>query len=232
MPTNEDDDRLLRRLGALAKDQEREPTAEELAELEGVASLDADAQDRIAANLEKQMGGKGGMVVRPARWRAQVGVLASGLALAAGVALFMSRSGTDAVPLYALDTSGAASVRGPSTPSSGATATTCVLRASSLGSFEVIARPHDPVDGAIGAHAFLLRGGVVESFTTPLEISPQGSVRASGENQRLVGASELRVVVGRPSELGPDDALSKARGTATSGRGWQMLRCTIEAADR
>src|SRR5687768_14792229 len=192
MAMNDGDDKLLRRLGALAKDQDGGLGADELAELEREAASDPnakalleaarplsdDAQDRIAGNLAKQMGGA---VVRPARWRSRAGAIAGALALAAGIAVFVSRSGPDAVPLYALDASGAANVRGPSPAGS-----PCVLRASALGSFEVVARPHDRVDGAIGAHAFLVRtGGAVEPFPTSIETSPQGSVRVFDENRRL-----------------------------------------------
>lgn len=227
-------------------------STEELAELERLADtqpetrellaasrpLDADARGRIANALGDALANRPApststastaprpsSVLRPARWRSRVGLVAGGLALAAGVALFVGRSGEGALPPYFLDSSGIASSRagaGMAPPAS------CVLQAGPRGSFELIARPNDAVTEPIAARAFLVRGNDVAPFPSDLEISPKGSVRLFDESRKLTGATELRVVVGRRGELSPTDALVKARTTSPSGRGWQVLRCAVE----
>jgi len=224
---NDDDDTLLRSLGSVAAEQEH---ASELAELERLAKedpamqelleaarpLDDLAQARIVNELSAH-------VSRPKKAaRSRVAIAAGALALAAGVALFVRGAGGEGMPLYALEASGAASSRAPTAPAS------CALRAGPTGSFEVVARPNDALEGSIGAQAFVVRGGAVEAFTGEVEISAKGSVRITGENRSLSAASELRVVVGRAAQVTPVGALAKARASSSSGRGWQRLRCTIE----
>jgi hypothetical protein len=237
-----DDDKLLASIGALAARQgerstwervvTREASAEDLAELERLAAADPEAralleasrplddlaQERIARALTARLS--------PARrpMRSRIGMAAAGLALAAGVALFFGLSDRETgLPLYALDSSGAATSRAPA-----AAAVACVVRADTRGSFELLARPNDAVVGPIAAKAFIVRGAEVQPFEGDLELAAKGSVRLTGENRALTGASELRIVVGRPDLIGPTDARAKAGAPSASGRGWQVLRCSIE----
>ncbi len=167
---------------------------------------------------------------QPAPWRSRVYAGMTALALAAGIGLFLSRSGSSApLPLYGIDVNEAASMRGPSTDPSAqpGAARGCALRASRRGSFEVLARADKTGTGEVTAAAFLVRGEGLEPWTGALEVSATGSVRIADASERLVGGSELRIVVGRTEQLAPADAREKARRGEAAGAGWQVLRCTI-----
>lgn len=172
---------------------------------------------------------------RLSAWRARAYTVGAGVALAAGVALLVTRGGTPAaLPLYTLDVSGAATSRGPSPePAAGTLAAACVLHANPRSTFELVARTDVPGTtgaGPIAAHAFVVRAGATTPWSGALEISPSGSVRILDSAALLQGASELRVVVGRKEQLAGDEALAKARGTARSGPGWQVLGCAVVPA--
>jgi hypothetical protein len=92
-----------------------------------------------------------------------------------------------------------------------------------VGSFELVAQGEKP-PGPIVARAFLVRGDALLPWPGDLELSPQGSVRIVDSATKLIGATELRLVVARS----PGDAEARARGSETSGRGWRVLRCAIE----
>ena len=257
-----DDDKLLRTLGALGAEEERDGQAskwerllrgelspEEVRELERLAEKDPDtamllsahrplgedARARIVSDLEEHVAAPAKPEARKAevltheRWRPRAYAFAGTLALAAGIALLVTRrGGPELLPPYALDVSGASLSRGPADPSRPAGA--CVLHASARGSFELLARTEQPGAGAIAAHAFLVHDGAAVPWTGALEISASGSVRIADSAQRLVGASELRVTVGRRDELAPEKALEKARAGASAGPGWQVLSCAITPA--
>jgi hypothetical protein len=273
-----DDDKLLRTLGTLAGEAERDPSASvwerllrgelaasEVAELEQLAArdeeaasmlslyrpLDATVREHIASELAAHLAEPGVAITaasataaststtpstvarpRPARlqpWRARVyAASAAGLALAAGVALFVTHGAEPAsLPLYALDVSGAATSRGPSASAPDTSSGACTLHSSARGTFELVARTEATEAGAVTARAFLVRGGETTPWPGALEVSSAGSVRILDSAERLRGATELRVVVGRKELLAPDEALAKARGAARSGRGWQALGCAI-----
>ena len=106
----------------------------------------------------------------------------------------------------------------------------CVLRPSERGSFELRARPNDAVSGTVGARAFVVRGDDVQPWDGVPEVSEKGAIRLLDENRKLMGATELRIVVGR-EHLSPATARDHARG-ATSGRAWQVLRCSVDDRSR
>ena len=238
-----DDDSLLASLGAVASRQRQRSTyervatgevsREELAELERLAVEDPDARVLLEAarpldeaaleRIANAVAARVSPVRRLRRWRRRIGMTAGGLALAASIALWRMSDRGSGLPLYALDSSGAASSRALPRP-----VVACVVRADQRGSFEVLARPNDAVEGTLAAQAFIVRHGEVEPFSGNLEVSAKGSVRLTGENRNLIGASELRVVVGRPHLLEPADARVKAREHSESGHGWQVLRCAVE----
>lgn len=257
-----DDDKLLRTLGALDAEQERDGQAsqwerllrgelspEEVRQLERLAENDPDtamllsahrplgedARARIVSHLEqhlatpaKPQAQKADVLTRE-RWRPRAYAFAGALALAAGIALLVThRGGPELLPPYVLDVSGASLSRGPADPARSAGA--CMLHASARGSFELLARTEHPGAGEIAAHAFLVHDGAAVPWTGALEVSASGSVRIADSTQRLVGASELRVAVGRRDELAPDKALEKARAGPSAGPGWQVLSCAVTPA--
>lgn len=194
-----DDDELLKRLGALAKAQSEERAAE--------APLDDLARARIVAHLADRVPAK-----RPSPMR-RIGGAIGGLALAAALLLAITRfSASDPLPEYALQSSGASTVRGPSPAGPGR----CVLQASEQGAFEMVASAERPVSPPIVARAFLVKGDKLVPWTE-IETSAQGSVRVSGAASALTGAKELRVVVARSES----EALAQ-------GNGARVLRCAIE----
>ena len=195
-----------------ARAQER--TVDALAShLAAARPIDARAQERTVDALATHLA----PARPPARWRARVVVAAGGLALAASVALLFLARSTEPLPVYALHASGAASSRGPAPAGASADDAPCVLHASASGSFELVARPDDAVQGSLDARAFVVRGGEVHAWEGALAISPQGSVRILDENRKLAGAEALRLVVGRPQQLAPERALALARGAGGPG---------------
>ena len=242
------DDKLLRMLGEVAAQQRRDGEAsvwerlsrgelspEEIAALEQGAEspddqrrlsaarpIDAAAQERIARTLASRLA-----PIRRPRWRRHIGFATGGLALAAGLLLFMINTRTGDLPAYELEASGSSSSRAlPATP---AVQSGCSLRADSHGSFELVARPPRAVDGAIAAHAFLARGDDVEPWIGTIQISSMGTVQLLDERQKLVGATELRIVLGRADRLTREEAQTLARTTDAAPRGTQVFRCSVVA---
>lgn len=206
-----DDDALLRKLGSLAKEQSARDAPPP-------AALDDLARERIVAHLAAKI---------PRRRKPSRGpyVLAAGLAVAAAVSFAITRAfAPDPLPEYAMVTSGESTSRGPSSAVPGG----CVLHARDKGSFEVLARTQSTrVDGPLVARAFLVKGPDVVPWPGEVEVSPQGSARILGANEQLAGAQELRVVVARRA----DDAMTRARDSEPSGRGWQVMRCSIRSRE-
>jgi hypothetical protein len=241
------DDELLRSLGKVAADREaterRSPwerltngqaTAEEIAELERLASEDPAAATRLAAHRpldelrrERIVAELTSRLTRRRR-RAVLLATAGGLAVAAGAILAVGRiGGPEAIPDYGVEGTAISTVRGATDAGSRSTST-CVLDASETGSFELVARPETAAPGTIAARAFLVRGGTTSPWPGALEVA-NGSVHILDSAKLLVGASELRVVVGRPSAVDGEAALAKARAGAASGTGWQRLTCAVRA---
>ncbi|MBX3186180.1 MAG: hypothetical protein KF819_04160 [Labilithrix sp.] len=199
-----DDDELLKRLGALAKAQAEEPPR-------GAAPLDDLARARIVAHVAER--------VAPARSSPlrRIGSVAGGLALAAALLVVVTRlSGPAPLPEYALRSTGAATIRGPAAaPVNG-----CIVQSNDRGEFELVASTERPVAPPVVARAFLVKGDDLVPWPD-VETSPHGSVRVTGAQSALAGASELRVVVARSES----DALAGARGETKLAR---VLRCAIE----
>lgn len=208
-----DDDKLLRELGALAKQQQDDDVMAE------VRPIDAAAQERmtnaLAAKLQRSS---------RSRWPSRVGLVTSALALAAGLTVFVRSSSTGVLPSYTLDSSGVATQRAPSAASG-----PCKLNANSTGSFELVARPDEAVEGTVRALAFAARGPNVEPWEGSLEVSPKGTVRIVGDNRTLTTASELRIVIRRTDTLSPTEALAMARAPEKQTRETRVLTCAVEA---
>jgi len=105
-------------------------------------------------------------------------------------------------------------------------------------SFEMVIAPASPVKGAIGARAFLLRGGEVRPWNVPASVGLDGSVRIAGQVDTLFagvppGTWEIAVAVGRPEVLptAPRDILaSTAADTRPSA--WRAVRERIRLEPR
>jgi len=98
------------------------------------------------------------------------------------------------------------------------------------GNFAIDLRPARPVDGAIGARAFLLRGSEVRPWDPPFSVTREGTIRIAGPVDVLfagvpAGPWEIAVAVGRPELLptAPNDIL-KARADDGRPAGWHLLR--------
>jgi hypothetical protein len=248
------DDEILRKLGNVAAEQERESCASpyeallrrELPsaaadELEARAREDEDVAralsayrplddariDAIALGLASR--------ARPIRTSRRVRALlatSSALAAAALVALVTRSSGfrgaresaePAALPVFVLEASGASSMRG----GTGGAATadpSCVLPAAAAGFFELVVRAEEPPEGPIAARVFLVRDAAIVPWAGAMEIDG-GSVRVIDAAARLLGATELRIVVGRPEVIGR--AAELAEREEPSGAGFQLLRCAI-----
>ena len=238
--------RLLRGELSVSEVADLESLAERDAEAAMMLSLhrplDASVREGIVSDLASHLANERVPAAPPApepaeptrvgAWRARAYTVGAGLALAAGVALLVTRGGTPAaLPLYTLDVSGAATSRGPAPPpGAGTPAGACVLHANPRGTFELVARTDVTGAGPIAAHAFVVREGATTPWSGALELSPSGSVRILDSGALLQGASELRVVVGRKEQLADEVALARARGTARFGPGWQVLGCAVVPA--
>jgi hypothetical protein len=96
--------------------------------------------------------------------------------------------------------------------------------------FEIAAQPTAPVQGAIAARGFLIRGDEVRAWDPPFSVATDGSVRISGPVDALFrgvppGAWEVAVAVGRPELLptAPRDVLSR-RADDGGPAGWRLVR--------
>jgi hypothetical protein len=98
--------------------------------------------------------------------------------------------------------------------------------------FEVELRPSEPVTGAVGARAFLVRGTEVRPWDPPFEIARDGSARISGTVEQLFagvppGDWEIDLAVGRPETLptAPRDVLRGRDADADAGAAaWRLVR--------
>jgi hypothetical protein len=96
--------------------------------------------------------------------------------------------------------------------------------------FEIELRPATPVEGAIAARGFLLRGEEVRPWDPPFSVTQDGRVRIAGRVDALfagvpAGAWEVALAVGRPEVLptAPRDVL-RARNNEPSQAGWHLVR--------
>ncbi len=95
--------------------------------------------------------------------------------------------------------------------------------------FEIELRPSAPVDGAVAARGFLLRGDEVRAWDPPFSVTTGGAIRIAGPVETLFagvpsGRWEVAVAIGRPELLptAPRDIL-RARAK-NPDQGWHLLR--------
>ncbi len=96
--------------------------------------------------------------------------------------------------------------------------------------FEIELRPATPVEGAIAARGFLLRGEEVRPWDPPFSVTQDGTVRIAGLVNTLfagvpAGAWEVALAIGRPEVLptAPRDVL-RARTHDATQAGWHLVR--------
>lgn len=216
------DDDLLKRLGAVAREQRSAQPDRD------APSLDADARARIADRLATQVSKPTTTAAAPEKRGRVFAFVAGGLALAAALVLVLRRPGGQgeegtAFPAYTFDDSAVAAKRGPG-PGSVTAANVCNIHANDHASFLLVARPDEPI-AKVDAFAFVVRGREVTPWKTGPELSESGAVKLAGPTHVLVDVDELRLVVGRG--LTAEAAKEKATSLASRGSGWQLLRCGV-----
>lgn len=139
------------------------------------------------------------------------GYVAAALALAAGLALVVLRSGGPAgpgLPGYSLELSSEQEIRGEP-------AAAGELRPG--GRLVLSLRPDVALDGELTARVFVALGGVALPVDGRAEVSAEGAVRFEGKlpSALVPGAGELVVLVGRPAAVlavSPARVLAEADG--------------------
>jgi hypothetical protein len=98
------------------------------------------------------------------------------------------------------------------------------------GTFRVELRPAVPVDGAVGARGFLLRGDEVRPWDPPFDVTRTGIVTIEGPAETLFagvpsGPWEVAAAVGRPEVLptAPHDVLRERSRDGGTEAGWRLV---------
>jgi hypothetical protein len=96
--------------------------------------------------------------------------------------------------------------------------------------FQIVAQPVAPVQGAIGARAFLIRGDEVRAWDPPVTVDRDGSVRIDGPVDALfagvpTGTWDVALAVGRPEVLptAPRDVLRAREDGGTERAAWRLV---------
>jgi hypothetical protein len=174
-----------------------------------VRPVDAEARAKIVRSIARSYG--------PARARsrralfARGAIVASGLALAAAVAVVVRPSRSGELPAYELIASGGArDVRGAVTATAGGP-----LRLRDADRFEVVLRPATDAPGPLAARAFLVRGASIIPFAGAVDVAANGAIRFAGSARDFpgvtAGAAELVIAVGRADAIAAGDAASLVR---------------------
>jgi hypothetical protein len=97
--------------------------------------------------------------------------------------------------------------------------------------FTMELRPTAPVEGAVGARGFLLRGDAVRPWDAPFTVDRDGTVHLAGTVDALfqgvpAGTWDIAVAVGRPENLptAPRDVLrARDAGSDTRPVAWHLV---------
>lgn len=96
--------------------------------------------------------------------------------------------------------------------------------------------PQGLLTGAVGAHAFLVRGDDVRPWEPQIVVDREGVIHVSGSVDRMFtgvppGDWDLALVVGRPETLprSPQDAL-RPRGSDAGTAAWWLVRQHVRLA--
>lgn len=206
----------------------REQPLEELADEATVRAVGEPLEEATRARMAEKIRGMrtaqppaGNVVPGPASWFRRIGPPAALTAAAAAAALFLLRPGPSPIPEYTVTASGAKDLRGDTAPTAA-----LVVRPGSF--VDIVARPASAVSGPMAVHSYVVRDGAYSVFAGPTQVAASGAIHITGPSAPLVGASELRIVVGRPDVLGLDP-VDKAHQKGASDRGWQTLSLPIQS---
>ncbi len=147
------------------------------------------------------------------------------LAVAAGLLLtFASLRSAGSIPNYELTLSGEQPMRGETDSPAEPMGT---HRFSPHERFRVLLRPERAFEGPVAARVFLVRGGDVRIWHTPVDVSNEGAIRIVTPLETLPadsgGAWDMVIVVGRPDALPDAPPASGAQGT----RAMHVLRARV-----
>jgi hypothetical protein len=99
--------------------------------------------------------------------------------------------------------------------------------------FRMDIEPEGIVTGAVGAHAFLVRGDEARLWEPEFEVERDGSVHMAGRVEKLFagvppGTWDIAIVVGRPETLptSPREALH-VRDGGTADAAWRLVEQTV-----
>ncbi len=181
--------------------------------------LGADVEARIAARVTGEAApakaGSKPTAPRPnvVSFARRIGVIAGPLALAAAVLLWVlagrnGATGPTLLPGYTVSATSDQTMRGVTDPPSAALR----LHAGDA-PFEIVLRPATTAGAKVVAYAFAIGEGEPNPIEAKVEIAPEGGIRIRGRAGALVGAREVRIVIGVPtgSIKRFDDALARAR---------------------
>jgi hypothetical protein len=235
------DDRLLKTLGNLAREQAREnppagvvgePTAEgearaaerALAALGLKTATDVSAEHAVR-QMRPPVTAQGPSFWERLRQRWAVALAIPTLAM---LALFFIRmgSGPEGLPAYGLEVlGGVAETRGPEA------AAEAPLRVEPGAAVELRLRPSVSVDGPVDVRLYWVKDGRAVRVSGVAEHAPGGAirVRAPAEMPFGPGAGELVAIVGRPGTLPPESA-QDVSAIASAAKQAQLLRHKVEWA--
>jgi hypothetical protein len=218
------DDRLLKALGQLAREQDA--TAEPPRELLSPPSPDVVAQiaTRGLASLDKSAPAPAtGTAVtsidaaraRRKRWTWTAAV-AGPLALAASALLYVNSERGPALPAYSISiTGGLAEQR-----SSAGTAPALLLEPGAP--VEIVLRPQAPTSESLDAHLYWVQGDRVQRWPVEAERSPEGALRLRGRALSPFGPGDgqLTAVIAPAGSL---PATATARDLTSPRKAWQVF---------
>jgi hypothetical protein len=196
---------------------------------DALAPLDAEAKGRIGARVLEEIGAAPAGRVVPFRRRLRVPAAVAGaaVALAAVLVMFLRLVGPAPLPGYEAAFAGESALRGTQPQAEPA-------RVGPGSALSLVARPRQPVQGAVEASAFLVRGESARPWAAPVQVSAEGAVRIAGPADDLLppepGPWTAVIVIRRPgaSRVGPQDALRFSRGEAPADPGVQVVQVRFE----
>jgi hypothetical protein len=235
------DDRLLKTLGNLARDQGREavPTAlvgeptvegEARAAERALAALGLQAATDVSAEHAVRRIPPPALAARPQpsfwerlRQRWAIAVAIPSLAV---LGLFVMRSlggGAGTLPAYGLEAlGGVAETRGPAHPAAEP------LRLAPGAPVELRLRPAETVSGPVDVRVYWVKDGRAQRLAGVAEHADGGAIRIRARAQAPFGpgAGELIAIVGRPDGLPAADS-GDAAALAKAAAGTQLLRQAV-----
>ena len=223
MSGGEHDDRLLEQLGEEAR--ARAAGAARIEEAQG-GSAEAAAADRILAALaakDAEAPAKAPTAIHRARkgwWAAAAVPIAT-----AAIVVLALRGPTHETfaPEYVTSVTGHVA-----TERAGREAVFTTLQAKDGALEQVIVRPREATNGPVAAKVLLVRAAGVVEAGFAVEVSELGVVRFDAAGEALRGATEVRVVIARPSALSEAVRGAEQPGAAPTLRDAVVVRVPVD----